>query len=138
AQAYRRAGLSPGAVDYVEAHGTGTSLGDAIEAKALATILAEGRAPDSLCLVGSVKTNIGHLEAAAGVAGIIKVALALRHRVIPPSLHFAEPNPLIPFDSLPLRVAHTLAPWPETGRRAVAGVSSFGFGGANAHVVLIE
>jgi phthiocerol/phenolphthiocerol synthesis type-I polyketide synthase C len=138
AQAYRRAELSPGAVDYVEAHGTGTSLGDAIEAKALATILAEGRAPGSQCLVGSVKTNIGHLEAAAGVAGLIKVALALRHRAIPPSLHFGEPNPLIPFDSLPLRVAQTLTPWPENGRRAVAGVSSFGFGGANAHVVLTE
>jgi phthiocerol/phenolphthiocerol synthesis type-I polyketide synthase C len=138
AQAYRRADLSPGAVDYVEAHGTGTSLGDAIEAKALATILAEGRAPGSQCLVGSVKTNIGHLEAAAGVAGLIKVALALRHREIPPSLHFAEPNPLIPFDSLPLRVAQTLTRWPENGRRAAAGVSSFGFGGANAHVVLTE
>jgi phthiocerol/phenolphthiocerol synthesis type-I polyketide synthase C len=138
AEAYRRAGLSPGAADYVEAHGTGTSLGDAIEAKALGTVLARGRAPGSRCLVGSVKTNIGHLEAAAGVAGLIKVALALRHRAIPPSLHFVEPNPLIPFDSLPLRVAQTLAPWPESGRRAVAGVSSFGFGGANAHAVLAE
>jgi phthiocerol/phenolphthiocerol synthesis type-I polyketide synthase C len=138
AQAYRCADVSPSAVDYVEAHGSGTSLGDAIEAKALATILAEGRAPGSRCLVGSVKTNIGHLEAAAGMAGLIKVALALRHRAIPPSLHFVEPNPLIPFDSLPLRVVQTLAPWPENGRRAVAGVSSFGFGGANAHVVLTE
>jgi acyl transferase domain-containing protein/acyl-CoA synthetase (AMP-forming)/AMP-acid ligase II/acyl carrier protein len=138
AQAYRRAGLSPGAVDYIEAHGSGTSLGDAIEAKALTAILAEGRAPGSGCLVGSVKTNIGHLEAAAGVAGLIKVALALRHRAIPPSLHFADPNPLIPFDGLPLRVPQTLAPWPENGRRAVAGVSAFGFGGANAHVVLTE
>ena len=138
AEAYRRADLSPGAVAYVEAHGTGTSLGDAIEAKALGTILAQGRAPDSRCLVGSVKTNIGHLEAAAGVAGLIKVALALRHRAIPSSLHFAEPNPLIPFDRLPLRVAQTLTPWPENGGRAVAGVSSFGFGGANAHVVLTE
>ena len=138
AEAYRRADLSPGVVQYVEAHGTGTSLGDAIEAKALGTILAEGRAPGSRCLVGSVKTNIGHLEAAAGVAGLIKVALALRHRAIPPSLHFAEPNPLIPFDKLPLRVAQTFTPWPENGGRAVAGVSSFGFGGANAHVVLTE
>jgi phthiocerol/phenolphthiocerol synthesis type-I polyketide synthase C len=137
-EAYRRAGLSPGAADYVEAHGTGTSLGDAIEAKALGAVLAQGRAPGSRCLVGSVKTNIGHLEAAAGVAGLIKVALALGHRVIPPSLHFAEPNPLIPFDTLPLRVAQTLAPWPENGGRAVAGVSSFGFGGANAHIVLTE
>ena len=138
AEAYRRADLLPGVVQYVEAHGSGTSLGDAIEAKALGTILAQGRAPGSRCLVGSVKTNIGHLEAAAGVAGLIKVALALRHRAIPPSLHFAEPNPLIPFDRLPLRVAQTLTPWPENGGRAVAGVSSFGFGGANAHVVLTE
>ena len=137
-EAYRRADLSPGAVDYVEAHGSGTSLGDAIEAKALGTILAEGRAPDSRCLVGSVKTNIGHLEAAAGVAGVIKVALALRHRMIPPSLNFAGPNPQIPFDTLPLHVAQTLTPWPEKAGRGVAGVSSFGFGGANAHVVLTE
>jgi phthiocerol/phenolphthiocerol synthesis type-I polyketide synthase C len=138
AEAYRRADLKPGVVQYVEAHGSGTSLGDAIEAKALGTILAQGRTPGSRCLVGSVKTNIGHLEAAAGVAGLIKVALALRHRAIPSSLHFAEPNPLIPFDRLPLRVAQTLTPWPENGGRAVAGVSSFGFGGANAHVVLTE
>jgi acyl transferase domain-containing protein/acyl-CoA synthetase (AMP-forming)/AMP-acid ligase II len=135
---YRRANLSPGLVQYVEAHGTGTLLGDHIEASALGKILAEGRAPGSKCLVGSVKTNIGHLEAAAGVAGLIKVALALRHRTIPPNLNFAEPNPHIPFDTLPLRVAQTLTPWPENGGRAVAGVSSFGFGGANAHVVLTE
>jgi phthiocerol/phenolphthiocerol synthesis type-I polyketide synthase C len=138
AEAYRHANLSPGVVQYVEAHGTGTLLGDQIEASALGTILAEGRAPDSKCLVGSVKTNIGHLEAAAGVAGLIKVALALRHRMIPPNLNFAEPNPHIPFDTLPLHVAQTLTPWPENGGRAVAGVSSFGFGGANAHVVLTE
>jgi amino acid adenylation domain-containing protein len=138
AEACRRAELSPGVVEYVEAHGSGTSLGDTIEAKALGTVLAEGRAPGSRCLVGSVKTNIGHLEAAAGVAGLIKVALALRHRMIPPSLNFTVPNPHIPFDSLPLRVAESLTPWPENGGRAVAGVSAFGFGGANAHVVLTE
>jgi acyl transferase domain-containing protein/acyl-CoA synthetase (AMP-forming)/AMP-acid ligase II/NADPH:quinone reductase-like Zn-dependent oxidoreductase/acyl carrier protein len=138
AEAYRRADLSPGVVQYVEAHGSGTSLGDAIEAKALGTVLAQGRAPGTRCLVGSVKTNIGHLEAAAGVAGLIKVALALRHRAIPSTLHFAEPNPLIPFDRLPLRVPQTLTPWPENGGRAVAGVSAFGFGGANAHIVLTE
>jgi amino acid adenylation domain-containing protein len=138
AEAYRRADLSPGVVQYVEAHGTGTSVGDAIEAKALGTILAQGRTPGSRCLVGSVKTNIGHLEAAAGVAGLIKVALTLRHRAIPPSLHFTEPNPLIPFDNLPLHVAQTLTPWPENGGRAVAGVSAFGFGGTNAHIVLTE
>ena len=138
AAAYRRAGLSPGTAQYVEAHGTGTFLGDAIEANALGTVLADGRPPGSPCLIGSVKTNIGHLEAAAGVAGLIKVALALQHRAIPPSLNFAEPNPEIPFDSLPVRVAQTLTPWPENGGRAVAGVSSFGFGGTNAHAVLTE
>ncbi|MGH3558261.1 MAG: beta-ketoacyl synthase N-terminal-like domain-containing protein, partial [Mycobacterium sp.] len=138
ADAYRRAGLSPGAVQYVEAHGTGTVLGDSIEAKALGTILADGRAPGNRCLVGSVKTNFGHLEAAAGVAGLIKTALALQHRVIPPSLNFTEPNPHIPFDSLPLRVAQARTPWPDNGGRAIAGVSSFGFGGTNAHVVLTE
>jgi acyl transferase domain-containing protein/acyl-CoA synthetase (AMP-forming)/AMP-acid ligase II/acyl carrier protein len=137
-EAYRRAGLSPGTVSYVEAHGTGTLLGDAIEAKALGTVLAEGRPPGSRCLIGSAKTTIGHLEAAAGVAGLIKVALALRHSVIPPSLNFAEPNPNIPFDRLPLQVARTLMPWPLNGGRAIAGVSSFGFGGTNAHVVLTE
>ncbi|MGO8962191.1 SDR family NAD(P)-dependent oxidoreductase [Mycobacterium sp.] len=138
AAAYRRAGLAPGTAQYVEAHGTGTFLGDAIEANALGTVLADGRPPGSPCLIGSVKTNIGHLEAAAGVAGLIKVALALRHRVIPPSLNSTEPNPEIPFDNLPVRVARTLTPWPENGGRAVAGVSSFGFGGTNAHAVLTE
>jgi phthiocerol/phenolphthiocerol synthesis type-I polyketide synthase C len=138
AEAYRCADLSPEAVQYVEAHGTGTSLGDTIEANALATVLGPGRAPDNRCLIGSVKTNIGHLEAAAGVAGLIKVALSLAHRMIPPSLHFVKPNPNIDFDGMRMRVPTTLTPWPDDGRRAVAGVSSFGFGGANAHVVLTE
>ncbi len=137
-EAYRHAGLSPGSVQYVEAHGTGTALGDTIEATALGAILAEGRAVDDQCLIGSVKTNIGHLEAAAGVAGLIKTALALRHREIPASLHFEQPNPHIPFERLALRVADTRTPWPLNNRRAVAGVSSFGFGGTNAHVVMTE
>ena len=137
AEAYRRAGLSPGAVQYVETQGLGTLLGDAIEAEALGAVVAEGRAADEPCVIGSVKTNIGHLEAAAGVAGIIKVALSLRHRTIPPTLNFTQPNPNIPFDTLPLRVAERLMPWPDSGR-AVAGVSAFGFGGTNAHVVLAE
>ena len=96
---YRRAGLSPGDVGYVEAHGTGTLLGDPIEAQALGAVLARRpRRRAAACLIGSVKTNIGHLEAAAGMAGLIKVVLALRHRTIPPSLHFTQPNPHIPFD----------------------------------------
>jgi acyl transferase domain-containing protein/acyl carrier protein len=137
-EAYRRAGVSPGHVQYVEAHGTGTFLGDPIEAKALGTVLAVDRPPRRPCALGSVKTNLGHLEAAAGVAGLIKVALALNHLEIPPSLHFQEPNPHIPFDEIPLRVQTTLGPWPAKSAPALAGVSSFGFGGTNAHVVLEE
>ncbi len=137
-EAYRRAGVSPGRVQYVEAHGTGTFLGDPIEAQALGAVMATDRPAGAFCALGAVKTNIGHLEAGAGVAGLIKVALALRHREIPPSLHFQEPNPLIPFDELPLRVQQTLAPWPEGRGPALAGVSSFGFGGTNAHLVLQE
>jgi myxalamid-type polyketide synthase MxaD len=137
-QAYSRAGVSPGQIQYVEAHGTGTALGDPIEAKALGAVLRNGRAPGGRCAIGSVKTNIGHLEAAAGVAGLIKVALSLKHRLIPPSLHFKEPNPYIPFQTLPLYVQQSLTPWPEASGRRRAGVSSFGFGGTNAHVVLEE
>jgi acyl transferase domain-containing protein/acyl carrier protein len=135
-EAYRRAGVSPGHVQYVEAHGTGTFLGDPIEAKALGTVLAVDRSAEQPCALGSVKTNLGHLESAAGVAGLIKVALALNHLQIPPSLHFQEPNPHIPFDELSLRVQITLGQWPAHSGPALAGVSSFGFGGTNAHVVL--
>jgi myxalamid-type polyketide synthase MxaE and MxaD len=136
-EAYSRAAVSPGDVQYVEAHGTGTLLGDPIEAKALGAVLALGRPPNRPCLLGSVKTNLGHLEAAAGIAGLIKVALALHHRELPPSLHFEEPNPHIPFDQLPLRVNTALCPWPAPPDTALlAGVSSFGFGGTNVHVVV--
>jgi len=137
-EAYRQAGVAPGIVQYVEAHGTGTLLGDPIEAKALGNVLGVERLPGHRCALGSVKTNLGHLEAAAGIAGLIKLALALRHREIPPSLHFEHPNPHIPFQDLPLRVQTELAPWPSHSGPAVAGVSSFGFGGTNAHVVLGE
>jgi len=137
-EAYRLAAVSPGEVQYVEAHGTGTLLGDPIEAKALGAVLSVNREAGRPCAVGSVKTNIGHLEAAAGIAGLIKVALALKHREIPPSLNFEEPNPHIPFDRLPLRVQTTLESWPAAAAAGLAGVSSFGFGGTNAHVVLQE
>jgi phthiocerol/phenolphthiocerol synthesis type-I polyketide synthase C len=136
--AYRNAGLAPGQAQYTEAHGTGTLLGDLIEAKALGRVLADGRATDSHCALGSVKTNIGHLEAAAGVAGLIKVALMLKHQEIPPNLHFQEANPHIPFDELPLRVQQTLSSWPKGISERIAGVSSFGFGGTNAEVILSE
>ena len=137
-EAYQHAGVKPGCVQYVEAHGTGTALGDPIEAKALGSVLALARLTDDPCLIGSVKTNIGHLEAAAGIAGLIKVALSLKHSAIPPGLHYSKPNPYIPFDELPLRVQTALTPWPSHDGPALAGVSSFGFGGTNAHVVLAE
>lgn len=137
-EAYHRAGVSPSQVGYVELHGTGTSLGDPIEAMALGGVLATERTSEKFCAVGSVKTNIGHLEAAAGVAGLTKVALMLKHRMIAPSLHFQKPNPHIPYETLPLRVQQTLAPWPNDTEACIAAVSSFGFGGTNAHVVLGE
>jgi acyl transferase domain-containing protein/acyl-CoA synthetase (AMP-forming)/AMP-acid ligase II/NADPH:quinone reductase-like Zn-dependent oxidoreductase/acyl carrier protein len=135
--AYASAGVQPRDVAYVEAHGTGTLLGDPIEAKALAHVVGDGRDPGLPCLIGSVKSNLGHLEAAAGVAGLVKTALMLHHGAVTPSLHFEQPNPHIPFDDLALRVADRYQPWPSR-QRAIAGVSSFGFGGTNAHVVLGE
>ncbi len=135
-EAYRRANVSPGDVQYVEAHGTGTLLGDPIEAKALGKVMATDRPSGRLCAIGSVKTNIGHCEAAAGIAGLIKVALALKHSEIPASLHFQEPNSHIPFDELPIRVQTRPGPWSAEDGPPLAGISSFGFGGTNAHVVL--
>ncbi len=137
--AYREAGVRPVDVAYVEAHGTGTLLGDPIEAKALAAVRQEDDGYSSALpplRIGSVKTNVGHLEAAAGVAGLIKVAQAIHRGQMPPSLHFETPNPHIPFETLPLRVQTQLEAWPPPGQRPNAGVSSFGFGGTNAHVVL--
>jgi len=136
--ALANAGVGPSEIQYVEAHGTGTALGDPIELNALGAVLAAGRPRESRCAVGSVKTNFGHLEAAAGVAGLIKLALSLERRQLPPSLHFEKPNPYIRFDVLPLRVVKSLDPWPEDSHPARAGVSSFGFGGTNAHLVLEE
>jgi acyl transferase domain-containing protein/aryl carrier-like protein len=136
--AYQRAEIAPGQVQYIEAHGTGTPVGDPIEARAIGSVLSAGRPENKQCLIGSVKTNIGHLEAAAGVAGVIKTALALKHRQIPPHLHLHNPNPEIPFEELKLRIPTTLEAWPSTDGPALAGVNSFGFGGTNAHVVLQE
>ncbi len=138
AAAYAAAGVVPSTVDYVEAHGTGTLLGDPIEAGALGAVLGAGRPADRPVLLGSVKTNLGHLEAAAGVTGLIKVVLAMAHDEIPASLHFSEPNPHIDFEGGRLRVATEPTPWPRYGGVARAGVSGFGFGGTNAHVVLEE
>ncbi|NER88733.1 type I polyketide synthase [Moorena sp. SIO3A2] len=136
AQALDNAGVAPSEISYIEAHGTGTPLGDPMEMIALASVLATDRQEGNYCAVGAVKTNIGHLEAAAGIASLIKVALSLKHQQLPPSLHFEDPNPDIPFDTLPLRVQQTLSPWPEEFGLAKAGVSSFGFAGTNAHVIL--
>jgi myxalamid-type polyketide synthase MxaC len=138
AEAYRRAGVPASAVQYVELHGTGTPLGDPIEAQALLDVLGAGRAPEQECLVGSLKSNVGHSEAAAGVGAIIKTVLSMRNRQIPAIAHFRALNPMIPFAVTPFRVAQTLESWPAdaTGRPALAGVSGFGFGGTNAHVVI--
>jgi phthiocerol/phenolphthiocerol synthesis type-I polyketide synthase C len=137
-EAYQRAQVPPGQVQYIEAHGTGTRVGDMIEFQALGQVLSEGRVQEQPCLVGSVKTNIGHTEAASGVAGLIKVALALRHQLIPPDLHFEQPNPAIPWDELPLAIPRTLQPWPPHKGPALAGLNSFGITGTNAHLVLEE
>lgn len=136
-EACRQAGVAPEQVQYVEAHGTGTSVGDPIEANALGKVLSHDRPLGDECLIGSVKSNIGHLEAASGIAGLIKVALCLKHGQIPPNLHYQTPNPKILFERFQLRVPKVLEPWPQNGRGSrLAGVNSFGFGGTNAHIVL--
>lgn len=138
AEALQRAGVAPADVDYLEAHGTGTSLGDPIEVRAAAAVLGAGRDAAQPLLIGSTKTNIGHLEAAAGVAGVLKVVLALEHSELPRHLNFSTPSPHIPWDQIPVRVVDTAQAWPRCGRPRIAGVSSFGFSGTNAHVVLEE
>ena len=138
ADALKRAGLEPSDVGYLEAHGTGTSLGDPIEVQAAGAVLGAGRAPRRPLLIGSVKTNIGHLEAAAGVAGVIKVILSLENETLPKHLHFENPSPHIPWDRLAVEVVSEALPWDRNGRPRIAGVSSFGFAGTNAHVILEE
>ncbi|MEI2583261.1 SDR family NAD(P)-dependent oxidoreductase [Scytonema sp. PRP1] len=135
--ACRVGGVSPEQIQYVEAHGTGTPVGDPIEAKALGNVLGKGRPAGNYCFVGSVKTNMGHLESAAGIVSLIKVALALKHQQIPPNLHFETPNPNIPFEELQLRVPQNLEPWSKSSQGGrFAAVNSFGIGGTNAHVIL--
>ena len=133
--AYRKAGVSPDEVHYVETHGTGTALGDPIEATALGAVLGRGRPAEQPLRIGSVKSNMGHLEAAAGIAGFIKTALALKHRRVPRNLHFENPNPHIPFGELRLTVPTAAEPWPQDSP-LYAGVSAFGWGGSNVHVVV--
>lgn len=137
-RAYKDAGINPRTVDYIEAHGTGTVLGDPIEAQALGRVVGRGRPADKPALLGAIKTNIGHLESAAGAASLAKMVLALQHDKLPPSINYAGPNPYIDFDASHLKVLDTVADWPRYSGYAIAGVSSFGFGGANAHLVLRE
>jgi phthiocerol/phenolphthiocerol synthesis type-I polyketide synthase B len=134
--AYADAGVDARDVDYVEAHGTGTLLGDPIEARALGMVLGKGRPADDPLLIGSVKSNLGHMEAAAGIAGLAKAVLAVSRGVVPANLDYRNPNPHIPFAKLRLKVVAEPTPWPAGADRRIAGVSSFGFGGTNAHVVI--
>ncbi|HEY9088382.1 MAG TPA: beta-ketoacyl synthase N-terminal-like domain-containing protein, partial [Anaerolineaceae bacterium] len=134
--ALANAGIAPAEVGYVEAHGTGTSLGDPIEVRALGNVLKEGRPAERPFYLGSVKTNVGHLEAGAGIASLMKTVLMLQHGEIPPHLHFSTPNPLIAWDEIPVFIPTALTPWPAEYGRRIAGVSAFGFSGTNAHLVL--
>jgi acyl transferase domain-containing protein len=137
--AYENAGIAPTTVSYVEAHGTGTRAGDPVELGALSDVLAAGRDSADRCIVGSAKTNIGHTEGAAGMAGLIKCVMALEHEQLPGSLHLNEPNPAIPWDELPFDIPQHTVPWPrDPARRRIAGVSGYGISGTNAHVVLEE
>ncbi|MFE3882233.1 acyltransferase domain-containing protein [Streptomyces lydicus] len=134
--AYRRAGIKPSLVDYIECHGSATPLGDPIEANAIGAVLGGDRGEP--LRLGSVKSNVGHLEAAAGIVGLVKLALSMRNGVLPPSLHYASPNPQIMFDEYHLTVQDRLTPWPRRSDARRGGVSSFGFGGAICHVVVEE
>jgi acyl transferase domain-containing protein/NADPH:quinone reductase-like Zn-dependent oxidoreductase/acyl carrier protein len=136
--ALANAAVNPQEVSYIEAHGTGTSLGDPIEVQALGAVFGPGRNAATPLLIGSLKTNVGHLEAAAGVSGLVKVALSLQHREIPQHLHFHQPSPHIPWDRLPVKVVSAREAWEPLHGKRIAGVSSFGFSGTNAHVVLEE
>ena len=137
-QALKNAGVTPAQISYVEAHGTGTSLGDPIEVKSLKAVLMQDREPDQPCWLGSVKTNIGHLEAASGMAGLIKVVLSLQHKEIPPHLHLKQLNPLISLEGTTFSIPTECQPWLAGTESRLAGISAFGFGGTNCHAILEE
>ncbi|MFD8244236.1 polyketide synthase Pks13 [Nocardia sp. NPDC059691] len=137
-RAYRDAGIAPSAVDYIEAHGTGTLIGDPIEADALGRVVGRGRAADKPALLGSAKTNFGHLESGAGAASLAKVIMSLQHNVIPPNINYAGPNPYIPWDQAHLKIVDEPTEFPRYSGKATIGISGFGFGGTNAHVVVQE
>jgi acyl transferase domain-containing protein/acyl carrier protein len=134
--ALKDAGIEPRQVGYVETHGTGTSLGDPIEIQALGKVMRDGHSEENPVIIGSVKTNVGHLESAAGVAGLIKLVLTLQHGEVPPHLHLQKPNPYIAWDEYPVRIPRTLTPFGQDGAQRFAGISSFGFSGTNVHMVL--
>ncbi|MBD2385059.1 type I polyketide synthase [Cylindrospermum sp. FACHB-282] len=135
-QALANARVKPEQIQYVEAHGTGTPLGDPIEVLALGKVLGQGRSEQEPLIIGSLKTNFGHLEAAVGVASLIKVVLSLQHQQIPPHLHFQNPNPYIPWDRLAIAIPTELTPWPRQDGPQLAGVSSFGMSGTNVHIIV--
>ncbi|MGW5386972.1 polyketide synthase Pks13 [Nocardia sp. NPDC003963] len=137
-RAYRDAGIVPSTVDYIEAHGTGTLVGDPLEAQALGQVVGAGRAADAPALLGSVKTNFGHLESGAGAASLAKVLLSFQHDVLPATINYAGPNPYIPFEQARLKVVEEPTPFPRYSGTATVGISGFGFGGTNAHVVVQE
>lgn len=137
-QAFKNASITPDEVQYIEAHGTGTTLGDQAEARALRNVFKSGRDDDTFCCIGSVKTNIGHTEAAAGIAGLIKIALSIYHKKLPKFLYDTNIPPCIPFEEYGLRLMTHSGEWPNSKKPLIAGVSSFGFAGTNAHVVLSE
>ncbi|MGB5712418.1 MAG: type I polyketide synthase, partial [Waterburya sp.] len=137
-QALANAKVKPEDISYIEAHGTGTSLGDPIEVGALGGVFGKNRTAEKSLKIGSVKTNIGHLEGAAGIAGLIKVVLSLQHQTIPPHLHFKQPSSFIDWDKLPIEVPTEKKAWSTDGKQRLAGVSSFGFSGTNAHIVIEE
>ncbi|NEQ40108.1 MAG: type I polyketide synthase [Okeania sp. SIO3I5] len=138
AEAHALAGVDPETISYIEAHGTGTELGDPVEIAALTQAFRYSTEKKGFCAIGSLKSNMGHLDTAAGVAGLIKTVLALKHKLLPPTLHFEQPNPNIDFANSPLYVNATLSEWKTNGTPRRAGVSSFGIGGTNAHVILEE
>jgi len=137
-QALGNAGLDAADIQYIEAHGTGTPLGDPIELEAMGEVFRKTHSAAAPLLVGSAKTNIGHTEASAGLAGLVKVVQALRQEAIPPNVHFRDPNPYVPWDELPVEIPTELTPWPRSAKPRRAGISSFGYSGTNTHVILEE
>ncbi|WP_246844569.1 type I polyketide synthase, partial [Hydrocoleum sp. CS-953] len=137
-EALVNAKVSPSEVDYVECHGTGTSLGDPLEVKAIDEVYCGERSKEDPLIIGAVKSNVGHLEAAAGVAGLMKIILALQNREIPPNLHFNQPNPQIDWNRIPVEVATSVIPLEKPDKPLLAGISGFGMSGTNAHVILQE